>query len=373
MKVAILTSSRADYGIYLPLLKALKADIFFELHIIAFGTHLSQSHGETIQQIIQDGFEVSITVETMPDGDTPEDISKAMGKTIRNFSDVWSKHSFDLVIALADRYEMFAACVSLVPYGIPLAHIHGGETTLGAIDDAFRHSITHMAKFHFTTTERYKDRVIQLKGSEENVCNVGALSIDNLRSLSLYTIEEFKLQFNIDLTIPSILITFHPETVAFEKNSEYIRELVGALKVLADYQLIINMPNADTMGTMIREELKAFIKGAKHAIAVESFGVLGYLSCMKHCSMMLGNSSSGFVEASFFPKYVINLGDRQKGRIVTDNILNCEIKKNEILAAVDNFRVIKLNHSCNIYGDGNAAREIVKTLKASYQVNERHA
>ena len=363
MKIAVLTSSRADYGIYLPLLKAFKNDSFFDLSIIAFGTHLSKNHGYTLNQILEDGFEVLVKVDTMIDGDSPLDISKAIGKTITKFSTIWNENKFDLVFCLGDRYEMFAACVASVPYNIKLAHIHGGEQTLGAIDEVFRHSITNMSTYHFTTTDQYKNRIIELKGGDKNIYNVGALSIDNLKTLPLLSVEEFKNKFNIDLSKPSILVTFHPETVLLEKNETYINELLAALNETKNYQFIITMPNADTMGNMIREKLNIFISENFNAIRVESFGTLGYLSCMKHCSFMLGNTSSGFVESSFFPKYVINIGERQTGRIVTENIYNCPIEKNAILKGIEKFNQKKLPASIGIYGDGNAAKKIVTIIK----------
>ena len=362
MKIALLTSSRADFGIYLPLLKILKDDPFYKLSIIAFGTHLSLKHGETINEIINNGLVPSFTIDTLPDGDSPAAIASSMGKTIINFSKIWENNSFDIIIALGDRYEMFAACSSVVPFGIPIAHLYGGETTLGAIDDVFRNSITQMSTYHFTSTEKYKNRVITLKDSDKNVYNIGALSIDNLKSLKLLSIAEFKSRFNIDLSIPSILITFHPETVAFEKNKEYIHQLVGALKEISGFQFIITMPNLDTQGNMIRQYLLDFVIESKNAVAVESFGALGYLSCMKYCSMMLGNTSSGFTEAAYFSKPVINLGDRQKGRLVTPNIINCKITKKDIIDAVE----IAVNRpeleGSEIYGTGNSATRIIEVL-----------
>lgn len=365
MKIALLTSSRADYGIYIPLLKASKADAFFDLHIIAFGTHLSEEHGSTIDLIVKDGFEISCTVDTMPVGNSPADIAAAMSKTMINFSKIWAEVNYDMIIALGDRYEMFAACAASVPFSIPIAHIHGGETTLGAIDDCFRNSITQMATLHFTAAEPYKQRVCELKGSSENVYNVGALSIDNLRSMTLMGIDEFKIKFGIDLETPGILITFHPETVVFEKNREFIKELIAALDEISGYQFIITMPNADTMGNVIREALDEFVSRTRHAVSVASFGALGYLSCMKHCKMMLGNTSSGFIEASFFPKYVINLGERQTGRIMTNNIINCPINKEYILEAVNAYSAWHPGEFENIYGDGSAAQQIINIIKSS--------
>ncbi len=366
LKIALLTSSRADYGIYLPLLTALQKDTFFELHIIAFGTHLSPMYGETVNRIAEDGFIVSWKVDTMPDGDAPESISRAMGKTMIAFSDLWEKNSFDLIIALGDRFEMFAACASSVPFGTPIAHIHGGETTLGSIDDAFRHSITQMATYHFTATDIYRERVIALKGTDKNVYNVGALSIDNLKSMNLLSIDAFRSELGIDLSIPSILITFHPETVDYHKNEIYVEELTTALQEIKGYQFIFAMPNADTMGNMIRERLNHFISLNKNAIGVESFGALVYLSCMKHCTMMLGNTSSGFIEASFFPKYVINIGERQLGRIVTSNIYTCPIQREEIIRAVACFEARKPTEKISIYGSGTAAQQIVSIIKKEF-------
>lgn len=371
MKIGLLTSSRADYSIYLPLLNLLKEDSFFDLSIIAFGTHLSEFHGNTVDAILQDGFEVPIRIHTLPEDDSPAAISQAIGQTVVDFSSIWESHKFDLVFCLGDRYEMFGACVSSIPFNVKLAHIHGGEKTLGAFDDSFRHAITHMSSIHFASSEQYRQRIIRLKESDVGVYNVGALSIDNLRQLTLLSLEEFKARFNIDLSIPTILITFHPETVSFAKNEMYIHELIGALKEIKGYQFVITMPNSDTMGNMIRGRLKSFIAECPTAIGVESFGTIGYLSCMKHCAFMLGNTSSGFIEASFFRKYVINLGDRQNGRIITPNINVCQIDKRVILKAVEDYLTYEPTSFIEIYGNGNAAENIIQILKNTHDQDRR--
>ncbi len=363
MKIGILTSSRADYGIYLPLLKKLFADNYFDPEIIAFGTHLSKSHGFTINNIIADGFEVKHKIKTIPKGDKPEDISLAIGETIKSFSGFWGKYKFDVVLALGDRYEMFAAVMASVPFQVKIAHIHGGETTTGAIDNLFRHSITMASSLHFTSAEAYKKRVIELMGSKANIYKVGSLSIDNLKDLKLFSKDDFLKKFMIDLNKPSILITFHPETISFEKNEFYISELIKALEKLKQYQQIITLPNADTMGSVIRRALINYSEKKKNVFCVENFGTLGYLSCMKHCSFMLGNTSSGFIEAAYFPKPVINLGIRQKGRIVTGNIVNSNIDKEAILHAVKSFEHLKLPKKIEIYGNGNTASKIIRILK----------
>jgi GDP/UDP-N,N'-diacetylbacillosamine 2-epimerase (hydrolysing) len=368
MRIGVLTSSRADYGVYLPLLMKLKDDPFFDLGLLVFGTHLSEKYGMTIGQIENDGFKVQIRIETMSDGDLPSDISISMAKTISGFAKVWRKKKFDLVFALGDRYEMFAAVASSIPFNIPMAHLHGGETTLGAIDNVFRHSITLMSSIHFPSTDPYKNRIIEITGRDENIYNVGALSIDNLITLKLYDIEEFYNKFSIDLSKPTILITFHPETISYEKNEIYINELIHTLEKIQGYQLVFTMPNADTMGEMIREYINKFINSTDHAIGVENFGTLGYLSCMKHCSFMLGNTSSGFVEASYFGKPVINLGNRQKGRILTPNIFSIPIDSASILDTINKIEQNEDFGNCQIYGDGKAAEKIVMIVKRLYEL-----
>lgn len=363
MKVALLTSTRADYSIYLPLLKKLKNDPSFDLSIIAFGTHLSDKYGYTINEIIKDGFEVEEKFITAPETDSPEAIAASIEQTIRCFRRLWSRKKYDLVFCLGDRYEMFAACASGVPFGVKFAHIHGGEQTLGAIDDVFRHCITHMATYHFAAAQAYADRIIQIIGNSNHVYNTGALSFDNLRNLKLLSENEFNERYGIDIRKPSILITFHPETVDYNKNEYYTDELIAALNEIGGYQFIITMPNSDTMGLMIRNKLTEFIHSTDHAFAIESFGTLGYLSCMKHCSFMLGNTSSGFIEAAYFPKYVINLGSRQKGRLQTSNIISVEINKKCILEAIHKFGAIDISAASDIYGSGHTASAIIEILK----------
>jgi GDP/UDP-N,N'-diacetylbacillosamine 2-epimerase (hydrolysing) len=365
MRIGVLTSSRADFSIYLPLLRKMKVTDGFISELIVFGTHLSERHGYTLKQIEQEGFTASFCINgTTPELDTPQGISKCMGVVIQLFSDFWNEEKFDLVFALGDRFEMFAACLAALPFKIKIAHIHGGEKTAGAIDDVLRHSITHMADIHFTAAEEYKKRVVNLIESDKYVFNVGAMSFENLKNTNLLSIAEFKSKFNIDISKPSILITFHPETVSFEENECYINELIKAMKEINGYQLIITMPNQDTMGDMIRMKLIQFINdNPEKAIGIESFGTLGYLSCMKHCSFLIGNTSSGFGEASYFPKYVINLGKRQSGRILTSNINSISIKKEAILKAVKQFENQNLSNFKSVYGNGNSSELIINYLK----------
>jgi len=366
MRVCVLTSSRADYGIYRPLLQKLQADSFFELSIIAFGTHLSPVHGYTLNEIRKDGFEVEECVESLILGDSAEAISTALGTTITKFSSIWARKQSgtDLIFCLGDRYEMLAAVLASVPFNIPLAHVHGGETTLGAIDNKFRHSLTQLAQYHFVSTQGHADKVAEMLGTHEQVYNVGALSLDNLRTLKLLSKQEFFQKYQIDTEKPTILFTFHPETVSYEKNETFIQEIVETLGTLIQkYQIIITMPNADTMGYMIREHLSKFAERKENVFVVESFGVLGYFSAIQHCSFLLGNTSSGIIEAASFGKYVINLGERQKGRDAGKNVLHTAIEKEAILKRVEEIKNAKpLSHE-NIYGNGTASNQMIKILK----------
>ena len=364
MRVGVLTSSRADYGIYLPLLKKMAADPFFECSLIVFGTHLSQHHGHTVDLILNDGFLIEEKIHTVPAGDSPMEISQAMGKTMNLFSEFWDKKKkhFDLVISLGDRYEMFAAVSAAVPFNISIAHFHGGETSLGAIDESFRHSITAMAQLHFTATQKSAERVAAIKGNKANIYNVGAMSLDHLSDMQLMSAGEFEKKFGVYPDRP-VLVTFHPETIAYEKNELYCEELLKALEQLGK-QIIITLPNADTMGNLLRKKMIEFDHQHKNVFSFDTLGSHGYFSCMNLCSVMIGNTSSGIIEAASFQKPVVNLGMRQAGRERGENVIDCEIKAERILEAVNCAQQMDLKKIKNIYGDGNASSKVIQILKS---------
>jgi GDP/UDP-N,N'-diacetylbacillosamine 2-epimerase (hydrolysing) len=348
------------------LLQLLQQQSLIKLQIVAFGTHTSAAFGNTVDAIKADGFSIERELPFVLDGTSPATVAASMGKTMEQFSVVWEQLPSDLVICLGDRYEMFAAVAASVPFAMPVAHIHGGETTLGAMDKVFRHSLTHMACLHFAGTEAYRQKVIAVAGSQKNVFNTGALSIDNLRSLSLLSIEEFQTRYGIDLGKPTLLTTFHPETVSFDRNEKYAKELGGALEKLSDqFQVLITMPNADTMGNVVRDILQNLAAKRKEKIFVfENLGTIGYLSAMKHCAMLVGNTSSGFVEASYFPRWVVNLGHRQDGRWITENIRTIEVEEREIIETVNELSKQPLPCLQHPYGNGHAAEEIMKRIFA---------
>jgi len=368
MNIGVLTSTRADYGIYYSLLKALAADEETAFGLFVFGTHLSDEHGRTVTLIERDDYPIYERVDTMPERDDAAGVSWAMGKTMTNFASVWERWAerLDVVIALGDRYEMFAAVAATVSFGIPIAHLHGGETSLGAIDDKFRHALTQMSTLHFTATPAYMDKVVQLTGSAVGVHYVGAPSLDGLSEMPLLSISEMNDRFGIDFSQPTILVTFHPETVARDKNEAYGKELCRALDRLTDrYQVVVTMPNADTMGSVLRRQYLALGKENDRVIIIESFGKIGYFSAMEFCSFMLGNTSSGIIEAASFKKYAINLGARQDGRAHSDNLITLPVRESSILAAVEKLEQNNLIYTgTNAYlKSGAAATEILSALK----------
>lgn len=369
LNIALLTSSRADYGIYLPLLKALESDHYFSLHIIAFGTHCSEHHGNTVDAIKNEGFSEIIEINNLLNGDTVKDITLSYANTVKLFADFWDEHeNYDWVICLGDRFEMAAAVNAGIPFGVKFAHIHGGETTLGAIDNIYRHQITLTSKLHFPSLPIFKERILELIGkeSESTIKITGSLSLDNLSNLELLTQEEFKTKWNIDLTIPTILITIHPETVDYKSNKIFAEESIKALTELQkSYQLVITMPNADTAGSIFRNAFQIFGESYSEKVKlIENFGMLSYFTCMKYAKLLLGNTSSGIVEAASFQKHVINLGDRQKGRFAGENVIHVPFDSEKIIHSVNELKDKSYNGE-NPYFRGGATEIIINALKES--------
>jgi GDP/UDP-N,N'-diacetylbacillosamine 2-epimerase (hydrolysing) len=335
MKIAILTSSRADYGIYLPLLKALDKAEDVEWGLVVFGTHLSKMHGYTLTAIEEDGFPIVKKIDALLPGDTPKAIAHSYAVTAAKFADFWSEEGadFNLVFVLGDRFEMAAAVAAGIPFGIKFAHVHGGETTLGAIDNVYRHSISLASAVHFVSAEAFEQRLTQVLGdAEAPIYNVGSLSLENLDQLDLLDLPTFKEMWGIDLQIPTILVTVHPETVAFDQNEAYSTEIIQALQTLAStYQIVITMPNADTAGMIYRTGFANLAQQLPSVHTIENFGTQSYFTCMKYARLLIGNTSSGIVEAASFQKYVFNIGNRQKGRLCGENVIHLPFNAQLIL------------------------------------------
>ena len=367
MKIGVLTSSRADYGIYLPLLNKLKADSFFNLDIIAFGTHLSKSHGYTVAEIEQHLYQSIHKISSLVSNDDEQSIASSYGLTVLKFADFWQVNKYDLVFCLGDRFEMSAAVQAGIPFGVKFAHIHGGETTLGAIDNIYRHQITHASILHFTATDLYSNKVSTLIGSSDNVHTVGSLSLDGIKNFKPIEKSHFYDKFKIP-NQEFALITFHPETIAPEVNKEFAVEMRIALAQIAKKLfLIITMPNADTMGSVFRLEIdKLKNEFCNQVLCIENFGKENYFSAMYYARLLIGNTSSGILEAANFSKYVINVGDRQKDRLQNDNIINAIFSSDDIIEKTLDVLNMGLYHGENIYRKEDTAQEIISILKKNY-------
>lgn len=364
MKIAVLTSSRADYGIYLPLLDKFKSDTFFELEIVAFGTHLSKFHGFTIDNILEGNFKKVHKISSLLSNDDELSISTSYGLTVLKFSEFWDRNKYDLVICLGDRFEMSAAVQAGIPFGVKFSHIHGGETTLGAIDNIYRHQITLASILHFTSTEESSNKICRLIGSNENVHATGSLSLDKIKSYKPIDKDVFYRKFNLKKEL-YVLVTFHPETVSVSKNELYALEMKKGLVAISKFvNVIITMPNADTLGTVYREHIHDLKK--KHpdsVVLIENFGKINYFSAMWYAELLIGNTSSGIIEAASFQKYVINVGDRQKGRSQSGNTIDVPFDSKEIVEQTKNAMKQGKYLGENQYFKGKASVSIIKKIK----------
>ena len=364
--IGVVTVSRSDYSAYLPVLRRIQEDPGLELYLFATGMHLSPEFGLTVQTIEADGFEVSERVEMLLSSDTPEGISKSMGLGLIGFAQAYARFQPDILLLLGDRFEMHAAASAALPFKIPLAHIHGGEISEGAFDDALRHSITKLSHLHFVSTEEYAKRVMQMGEEHWRVMVSGAPSLDNLYTVQLLKRQELEARFGLLLNGDPLLVTFHPVTLEYEQTEWQMTELLATLKTF-DLPIVFTLPNADTNGRIITRMMEEFIKDDPKAHIVGNLGTEGYFSLMACAGAMVGNSSSGIIEAPSFKLPVVNIGSRQKGRIRGENVLDVGYSRVEIREAITRaispeFRAGLIN-LVNPYGDGHAAEKIVRKLK----------
>ncbi|WP_452220329.1 UDP-N-acetylglucosamine 2-epimerase [Lacinutrix salivirga] len=367
-KIAIITGTRAEYGLLKPLISAVDNDPDFELQLYVTGMHLSKVYGNTYQAIEADGFIITTTVDSALDADTAVGISKSTATTLSGFAEAFSRLTPDLVIVLGDRSEIFAAATAAYIQGLPIAHIHGGETTEGAYDEAFRHSITKMSYLHFTSAEVYRKRVIQLGEHPNRVFTVGAIGIDSIKSLPLLSKQEFEKAIDFKLDEQAVSVTFHPVTLENNSAKKQFQELLEALDVLEHTTLIFTKPNADKDGGILIKMIDDYVaKNPNKAIAFKSLGHLRYLSSLQFVDVVIGNSSSGILEVPLFKKASINIGNRQKGRLMPTSVINCEPNKQSISEAIKkglsaSFKK-EIETQTNPYGEGNATKNIMSVLK----------
>mgnify|MGYP000126476271 CR=1 FL=1 len=364
MKIGILTSSRADYGIYLPLLEKLKVNSYFNLEIIAFGSHLSRNHGYTLTEIEKDNYPVIHKVASLISNDDEQSTGTSYALTAFKFVDIWANNTYDLVFCLGDRFEMSAAVQAAIPFGVKFIHLHGGETTLGSIDNIYRHQITLASTIHLTATEFFKEKVSKLVESKKNIFCVGSLSLDNLSSFETINKKIFLQNFGIPDN-EFALVTFHPETVALIKNFEYaITMRLALFEISKLINIVITMPNADTLGSVYRDEIINLKNDLPNKVfLVENFGKNNYFSAMSFSKILIGNTSSGILEAASFGKFVVNVGDRQKGRLQSLNVFNVPFESSQISSAVSTALVKGDYLGKNVYFKNEPADKIIKILK----------
>jgi GDP/UDP-N,N'-diacetylbacillosamine 2-epimerase (hydrolysing) len=366
-KICVITGSRAEYGLLRWVMQGIKDDPELRLQVIVTGMHLSPEFGLTYREIENDGFQIDRKVEMLTSSDTPVGIAKSMGKGLIGFADALNELKPDLIVVLGDRFEIFSAVAAALVARIPVAHLHGGELTEGAFDEAIRHSITKMSHLHFVATDEYRRRVIQLGEQPQRVFTVGGLGIDNILRLKLFKREELEAALNFKLGKKNLLITFHPVTLENDAGVKQMGELLKALRKIKKTQLIFTLPNADTNSRKLIKMVKQFVAQYPNARAYSSLGQLRYLSCIAQVDGVVGNSSSGLAEVPSFRKGTINIGDRQQGRLQATSVINCQATRQSIGIAIRRLysrdfqaRLIQVR---NPYGTGGASDKVVKFLK----------
>lgn len=368
-KVCVITGTRAEYGLLKPLITKINNDSEMKLQLVVTGMHLSPEFGLTYKEIEQDGFEIAERNEMLLSSDTPNGITKSIGLGMIGFADIFTRIKPDMVMILGDRYEALAAATAAMVHRIPIAHIHGGELTEGVMDDSIRHAITKMSMLHFTSIEDYRKRVIQLGEQPERVFCVGSLGAENIRTQTLLDKKELEQSIRFSLGEAYVIVTFHPVTLEDNTAETQFKNLLCALDKFEEYKIIFTKSNADTEGRSINSHIDEYTKANRgRAIGVSSLGMLRYLSALKYCEMVIGNSSSGILEAPSFHVPTVNIGDRQKGRVKGKSIIDCGWTVKEIIRGIEAAQIMKkeghLEMERNIYEGRNTSDTIVKVIKS---------
>lgn len=366
-KVLVVTGTRAEYGLLRWVIDGIAKSNLLELQLCATGMHLSPEFGLTYKEIEADGYQIDSKVEMLLSSDTTGGVTKSMGLGLIGFADEFERLKPDLVVLLGDRFEIMVAAIAATIARKPIAHLHGGEATEGLIDEPIRHSVTKMSHLHFVAAEEYRNRVIQLGEHPSTVFNVGGLGIDNILKLDLLSREELEKSLNFKFGAKNVLVTFHPVTLENKTSGMQMDELLSALYKLLDCKIIFTMPNADTDGREIFQLIQSFCRRNENAVAFTSLGQIRYLSCLNHVDIVIGNSSSGLAEVPSFKIPTINIGDRQRGRMKADSVIDCEPKEKEITESISKAYHKKFEDICknviNPYGTGGASELIVHKIE----------
>mgnify|MGYP004532275659 FL=1 len=374
-RIGIMTGTRAEYGLLKSLMQEINKDNDLELYLIVSGMHLSPEFGMTYKEIEEDGFQINAKVEMLLSSDSPAGISKSIGLGVIGFADEFQRADLDMLILLGDRYEALSAAICALVMRIPIAHLHGGELTEGAIDEGIRHSITKMSYLHFTSTEQYRNRVIQLGENPERVFYVGALGVENIKKINLMTKEELERSIHFEIDENTVIVTYHPVTLENNTVEEQFLNLLEVLDRNPKIRMIFTKANADTNGRIVNELIDKYAaQNSERACAFVSLGQKRYLSALKYCRIVIGNSSSGIIEVPSFGKPIINIGDRQKGRICADSVINCGYTQQEIQQAMETALTKEFENKAsncrNPYEKENTAANIISVIK-DYLLNDK--
>mgnify|MGYP001021840459 CR=1 FL=1 len=365
--ISILTATRAEYGLLKPIIKKLMITEEYDIRIAVTGMHLSPEYGLTYQEIEKDGFSIDKKIDILLCSGNPTAVSKSMGLALISFSEYFEELKPNLLLVLGDRYETLAVCIAAMNARIPIAHLHGGEITEGLIDEAIRHSITKMSYLHFTSTEEYKRRVIQLGENPGRVFNVGAVGIEAISQMKFMDLKEFEQSVDFEIKGKLALLTFHPVTLENDTAQKQFHHILQALDEFDDLQIIITKANADAGGAAINRMIDEYAdKNRGKCRAFYSLGQERYLNAMNRCDFIIGNSSSGIIEAPSFKKPTINIGDRQKGRVQAKSVINCGPIKSEIVSAIKKAMskdfLATLSDMENPYGNGNVSAKVISVI-----------
>ena len=372
--IGVVTVGRSDYGIYLPILKRIQKDGDLRLHMFVGGMHLRPEHGMTVARIEADGFSIVERIDMLTGADAPQDISDSMGRGVSGFARAFHRFSPDILVVLGDRFEMYSAALAALPFNIPVAHIHGGELTMGAIDDALRHSMTKLSHLHFVSTKKYAERVIQLGEEPWRVIVSGAPSLDNIDSIVFQDQTTLENHVGMDLSQPTLLVTFHPVTLEYSQVESQIDAVLHAIQN-SGCQTIFTMPNADTGGSLVLARIRGYVESHTNSRLFDNLGTETYFSLMRCVSAMVGNSSSGIIEAPSFKLPVVNIGSRQEGRLRAGNVIDVDCVEAEILAGIKqamslSFKM-QLRNMENPYRQDHSASEIIVGHLRDIPLNER--
>ena len=367
-KITIVTGSRAEYGLLRNLITKFNDSDSFDLNLIVTGSHLSEEYGNTIDEIKEDGLKINNEVFLDLNEDSEQSIAKAISEGISQLTNILSKEKPDLVLILGDRYEIFSVAIAALICRLPVAHIHGGERTEGVIDESIRHSITKMSHLHFTATEEYRKRVAQLGENDSTIFNVGAIGIDDIKKMKFLTQDEIENKFGIKFNKRNLLITFHPVTLDQDSSRKYLKNLLDVLSEQKDTTLIFTKANADMEGKQINSELEKFVElNPKNTFIFPSMGRLNYLSTMLYVDGIIGNSSSGIIEAPSMKVPTVNIGNRQRGRIMAKSIITCDHDTESIRSALNILFSMSFQQKAksviNPYGEGGTSKKIFDIIK----------